>query len=454
MGKSKLPIIAGGDGVKGVLRTYPTEFGVSRGDLCSIVSTSSKVKVPGFSALGDYSEPSFVSVLLDYDKIFYAFGDNSYPSSGLSLYIYDYNRGKIATKITTKALVPIAAYRINDNTIRLYCLNSTFKQVQVFNVDISTGTPTIGSSILSFASSSPTYKYFVCDNGFSRMCSLGNNRYILFSELCDDSGGSSVYGAGSEIQCTPIYDDGTTIVKGTPITQDLSSGACNFACCTSSETTALLAPIYMSQSDSTKATLKLIGFVFSEDSNPILTKQEFSVPSTTGIYAKNYGANNMYLLKLQDDNYGLVLLDEYNLCRIIHYSIINNVVSMVGSVTQLTDGKLAVADIVGQQMVIAMCLAGASSTSDTTLNIYVLDMTSEPTVADSTSVSKGAWGRLNAALSVHSTITTLYVSSSIVSKYPNVVKAKLFASVEKNVNCVYANKNAVGNTYGEFKVQE
>lgn len=451
MGKSKLPIIAGGGGVKGVLKTYPTDFGVSRGDLCSIVPPSFGYKSAAFTSTEDMATPNLVSVMIDSDTIFYASGDtdqNNY--SNLSLFVYKYSTNKVAIKNTAKRLIPLAAYRVDDNTIHLYCLDSTYKKIQVYNVDISTGTPVLGAIVLSFKSSDTSRVYIGRSPGCARICPLGNNRYILFTTVMDFD--SFSVSSTDGIQCTPIYDDGSTIIKGTPIVYSTDKGY--FDCCRDSETDVLLALVAYNSTSSSPTFLK---FTFSDDSNPILTQQEITVSGIVVKKIDNAYANNTKFLKLQDGTYGLVLISPSSGCQIAHVSIVDNVASIVGTltVTRTANASNGTATVFGQKIATVSCSAGASGTSHTDWHIDTVDMSSEPTVLESNSIRYAAYNRTSAGLSIESTLTTAYIAIAMhTTADVKVTKAKVIDTVEKNVNCVYANKNAVGNTYGEFKVQE
>ena len=451
MGKSKLPIIAGGGSVRGVLKTYPTDFGVSRGDLCSIVPPSFGYRSAAFTSTEDMATPNLVSVMIDSDTIFYASGDtdqNNY--SNLSLFVYKYSTNKVAIKNTAKRLIPLAAYRVDDNTIHLYCLDSTYKKIQVYNVDISTGTPVLGAIVLSFTSSDTSKVYIGRSPGCARICPLGNNRYILFTPVMP-SDSFSVLNTGG-IQCTPIYDDGSTIIKGTPIVYSTTKSY--FDCCRDSETDALLALVEYNSTSSSPTFLK---FTFSDDSNPILTQHEITVSGIVVNKIDNAYANNTKFLKLQDGTYGLVLISPSSGCQIAHVSIVDNVASIVGTltVTRTSRANNGTAAVFGQKIATVSCSASASGTSNTDWYIDTVDMSSEPTVLESNSIRYAAYNRTAAGLSIESTLTTAYIAIAIhTTANVNVTKAKVLDTVEKNVNCVYANKNAAANTYGEFKVQE
>lgn len=443
--------IGGGGGVRGVLKTYPTEFGVSRGDLCSIAPTSFGYKSAAFTSTKDMETPNLVSVMIDSYTIFYASSDadqNSY--SNLSLFVYKYSTNKVAIKNTAKRLIPLAAYRVDDNTIHLYCLDSTHKKIQVYNVDISTGTPVLGAIILSFTSSDTSKVYIGRSPGCARICPLGNNRYILFTPVM--SYDSYPISNTDGIQCTPIYDDGSTIIKGTPIVYSTDKGY--FDCCRDSETDVLLVLVKYNSTSSSPTFLK---FTFSGDSNPILTQQEITVSGIVVNTVDNVYANNTKFLKLQDGTYGLVLISPSSGCQIAHVSIVDNVASIVGTltVTRTSNASNGTAAVFGQKIATVSCSASASGTSNTGWDIDTVDMSFEPTVLESNSIKSAAYNRTGAGLSIESTLTTAYIAIAIkTTANVKVTKAKMLDTVEKNVNCVYANKNAVANTYGEFKVQE
>ena len=451
MGKCKVPIIGSGGGVRGILKTYPTDFGVSRGDLCSIVPTSFEYNSAAFTSTENMATPNLVSVMIDNDTIFYASSDadrNNY--SNLSLFVYKYSTNKVAIKDTTKRLIPLAAYRVDDNTIHLYCLDSTYKKIQVYSVNISTGTPILGAVILSFTSSDTSKVYIGRSPGCARICPLGNNRYILFTPVMSYDGLSVLNTKG--IQCTPIYDDGSTIIKGVPIVYSTTKSY--FDCCRDSETDALLALVEYNSTSSSPTFLK---FTFSDDSNPILTQQEITVSGIVVNKVDNAYANNTKFLKLQDGTYGLVLISPSSGCQIIHVSIVDSVASIVGTltVTRTSDAGNGTAAVFGQKIATVSCSASASGTSSTDWYIDTVDMSSEPTVLKSNSIKSAAYNRTSAGISIETTLTTAYIAIAMhTTANVNVTKAKILETVEKNVNCVYANKSAVGNTYGEFKVQE
>ena len=456
--------IGGGGGVRGVLKTYPTDFGVSRGDLCEIVDESFSADTNETYST-NIANNSLVSVLLSHDRIFYAVNDYDDPSVKLFLNIQEYGK-EDATPINTRiAAIPIAAYLVNSSTIHLYTLNSTYKKVSVYSVDISGDSPILGDVILQFSSSNSSYLYFTNHPRFSQICSLGDNKYILFSLMGSDSGFS--YGKG--IQCTPIYDDGLNIIMGTPLWQttsipipDALFGATKekkqFSCCKStdnSKSSAMLILVPNGTSTDENCTPTFLDFEFNNDELPTLTVTEIALSDTTTMATDNSYANNTYLLGLPDGTYGLILIGSKGI-QIAHYSILENVATLIGNLTSIsTKSSGGSAAAVGQKVVMITNNASASGSSNVSIDFRVYDMTNEPTSYKSDTLRLLRKTRLSDAYSIVNSATTayrasIYTASGILYMY----KAKGLKTVEKSSNAFYANKAALANTYGEFKVQE
>ena len=443
--------IGGGGGVRGVLKTYPTDFGVSKGDLCEIVPAKNYERAPQSDVTDSSSNTNLVAVRLDGDRMFYA--TSAGDSYNMYIAIQTFGEARGTAKKTNKVAFPIAAYLVSPGIVHLYTVNNTSKIVIVYSVDVSGTTPVLGSEILRFSTSNSTYPYFKARPGFSEICSLGNNRYILFTAMNDYTS----YGFWNDVvQVTPIYDDGTTIIKGTPLLQNCGHQVFYDCCDCSDNTISKCMAVFIENSSSASNLPVFVEYVFSDDTAPILTAIELTLNDTTKIAAKIGYANNIRLLKLLDGTYGLFILDETFYCRVAHYRIENNVVSIIGTITQITTDTAGTANAIEQTIVAVTSSASKTSSLTTgTLSIDTVDMSSEPTVVKSESLSKNGNASLGAPYVALNTVSTIFRSERARdSKYIFAMKLKMLDTVEKSSKVAYSNKNTLANGYGEFKVQE
>lgn len=193
--------LCGGGGIRGETVEYPTEFGVTAGDLC-IISPATEEETITTSKINKTNPIRFQR---SDGQFVYFFGNGN-----LSCQIENQNEITLLNYVdSTHEYYIYDGYLVASNIVHLFVYSGS--GFSVLEIDIS-NTPQIKKTIFTWVNSSDTFQYsspFASNAGYSQIFKIGTHKYIFVGNNT-----ASYYGSYA---VTPIYDDGSNFVFGNTI---------------------------------------------------------------------------------------------------------------------------------------------------------------------------------------------------------------------------------------------